>query len=142
MVKLNENTNYVIAATIRQRILYGVSAPMVYKSWGFAYGMQTLAEQLERLSKVGLVDVTKLDVEHLDALDFGHWSDEPDDPARGLRVIPVWLYPFLKPGQTLTSIDGSTTVVGENYTEYADDNPGYIDNDNRGGFLAYGVIPK
>jgi hypothetical protein len=140
VAKFPDNSEYKKAKIIRHNLLYAVAAPMIYQSWGFAYGLKHAGETLDGLRETGRVDVTALDVEHLDALDFGLWSDEPDDPAHGLRLIPVWLYPFLKPGQTLTSIDGSTTVVGDDYTNSSD--PGYIDNDNRGGFIAYGVIPK
>jgi hypothetical protein len=50
-----------------------------------------------------------------------HWEN-------GLYLIPIFLQPFIKQGEVLTCIDGTTEVV-EN-----------IDLDTRGGFLAYGVV--
>lgn len=134
------NPDFKTASMIRINLLQAVAAPMVYRSWDFGYKLKNLGQHLGEIPNLGRVNILNLDREHLDALDFGLWTDEQDDPVCGLRLIPLWLYPYLRPGQVLTSISGDHVTVGEYYTD--PDKPGYVDNDNRGGYLAYGVIPK
>lgn len=45
-------------------------------------------------------------------------------------LIPLWLFDYIKHGEKLTSIMGNTVKFGENF----------VDNDHRGGYLAYGWI--
>lgn len=103
------------------------------KSWGADFcksELEGLRDQIiEKLGRVSLDGLTK---EEADSLDFGKW-----DEADALRLAPIWLYPFLCPGDALCSIGGETVVVGEDYTNR--DADGYIDNDQRFGYLAYGV---
>lgn len=72
-------------------------------------------------------------------LDKGHLTKEEFDKkvaneknTLGLRLIPLYLYPSLPVGITLTSIDGKEIVFdGSN-----------IDTDTRFGCLAWGIKPK
>lgn len=130
------------AKHIRKLMLYAVAAPLVYETWGFGFSLKEMGENLQACSAHGRIDVTGFTVAELDALDFGRWSDDEGDPAKGLRLLPLWLYPYLKAGQELMSIDGSKLVLGDQYYKRDSGAPGYMDNDNRGGFLAYGVIPQ
>lgn len=66
------------------------------------------------------------------ALGMGNWDGR-------LRLIPHRNYNTIAYGQTLTAIDGDTIVVKPGYDDAASDH--YIDDDYRGGMLAFGVIP-
>ena len=73
------------------------------------------------------------------ALDNGHITKEEFDKkvaneknTLGLRLIPLYLYPSLPIGITLTSIDGEEIVF----------NGSNIDTDARFGCIAYGIKPK
>ena len=81
--------------------------------------------------RVNFADLTDAEAE---LLGFPLWSEETR-----MRMIPLWLYRHIAFGQTLTCIDGTTLVVAPNYEEKGAE--GYIDNDHRGGALAYGFIP-
>lgn len=72
-------------------------------------------------------------------LDKGHLTKEEFDKkvanernTLGLRLIPLYLYPSLPIGITLTSIDGEEIVY----------NGSNIDTDTRFGCLAWGIKPK
>ena len=72
-------------------------------------------------------------------LDKGHLTQEQFDKAvanekktLGLRLIPLYLYPSLPIGITLTSIGGEEIVF----------NGSNIDADTRFGCIAYGIKPK
>ena len=72
-------------------------------------------------------------------LDKGHLTKEEFDKkvtnernTLGLRLIPLYLYPSLPIGITLTSIDGEEIVF----------NGSNIDTDARFGCIAYGIKPK
>jgi hypothetical protein len=69
----------------------------------------------------------------------GHLTEEEFDKkvakemnTLGLRLIPLYLYPSLPVGITLTSIDGEEIVF----------NGSNIDTDMRFGCLAWGIKPK
>lgn len=72
-------------------------------------------------------------------LDKGHLTKEEFDKkvanernTLGLRLIPLYLYPSLPIGITLTSIEGEEIVF----------NGSNIDTDTRFGCLAWGIKPK
>lgn len=72
-------------------------------------------------------------------LDKGHLTKEEFDKkvanqknTLGLRLIPLYLYPSLSIGITLTSIGGEEIVF----------NGSNIDTDIRFGYLAWGIKPK
>jgi len=62
----------------------------------------------------------------LKELGFGIWSDKTP-----MRLIPLWLFPFLADEIATECIDGEKTTTKKSE----------MDNDNRFGCLAYGVIP-
>ena len=105
-----------------------------YSSWDDEFCRKEINELAERIIKdIGRVSLAGMSSKDADAAGFGKW-----DEGNNLRLIPIWLYPFLTAGEELTIIDGNKTVVGEDYT-----NPnamGYIDNDHRFGYLAYGIL--
>ena len=107
---------------------------LAYKNWSDDFCRQQLNELrdkiIEQLGRISLAGLTKDEAE---SLGFGKWSD-----SSALRLAPVWMYPFLTPGEELHSISGDSVVVGEDYTNH--DAPGYVDNDHRFGNLAFGVM--
>ena len=72
------------------------------------------------------IQPSELTNDEMNKLEFGKWSKK--DP---IRLIPLWLYPFLADKIKTKCING------KEYTKKSD-----IDNDHRCGCLAYGVIPK
>lgn len=78
-------------------------------------------------------------MEQISLVDKGHLIQEQFDKAvanekktLGLRLIPLYLYPSLPIGITLTSIGGEEIVF----------NGSNIDADTRFGCIAYGIKPK
>lgn len=55
-----------------------------------------------------------------------------------LYLIPAEYYGDLESGQTLACIDGDLVTVEDDYQDRTSAN--YIDNDQRAGCLAYGVL--
>lgn len=81
----------------------------------------------ERCKKLGFkIDPNDLTLAEINVLGFGIW-----DKNSPLKLIPVWLLPFLKEDFECESING------KKISKLKD-----IDSDQRSGFLAYGVIPK
>jgi hypothetical protein len=76
----------------------------------------------------GGVDLGQLDEDELKALGFKLWSET----FPGLRLIPLWALPALPPSGAVYSIRGERV-------DYSPENP--LDDDDRFGFLAYGVMP-
>lgn len=107
----------------------------IYDNWSADFCKKQISEAVNRLvSSIGPIRLGDLTPAECDELGFGKWSDDSE-----LRLIPIWLYPFLSPGETLHCIDGSTDVVGAKYATIGED--GYIDGDHRGGMLAFGIMP-
>lgn len=124
-----------------QKILTIYRAIMLPAAEGQQYGenlgdefvRKNAAESAARIvgTRVDFGDLTDAEAE---LLGFPLWSKET-----GIRLVPLWLYAHMAPGQTLHCIDGSSIVVADNYTTR--DGGNYIDNDHRGGAIAYGFIP-
>ncbi len=76
----------------------------------------------------GGVDLGQLDEDELKALGFKLWSES----FPGLRFIPMWVLPALPPSGTVYSTQGERV-------DYSPESP--LDDDDRFGFLAYGVMP-
>lgn len=87
------------------------------------------------IESVGRVTVTDLTANEAQSLGFGIWDEETN-----LHLIPFYLYDFLEYGQELESISGDVKTVTPEYKDV--DSNGYIDNDYRFGYLAYGFRPK
>jgi hypothetical protein len=72
------------------------------------------------------IQPSELTRKEMDNLDFGKWSK--DDP---MRLIPLWLFPFLAEEIETKDIDGEGELKKED-----------MDTDHRFGCLAYGVLAK
>jgi len=71
------------------------------------------------------LDFSEFTEEELKILGFAYFDKD-------LLVAPKWVFPYMKEGQTLTSISGSKVVVGKDY----------IDDDTRFGRIAYGITKQ
>lgn len=125
-------TTFEKAKAIRNSLLTRVGESLSYKSWKDDFRLSNIMNVHETIpkweEKYGSfkINPNDLSVEELDELGFGRWSDELP-----IRLIPIWLYPFLADNFESTSISGSKhTTLAE------------VDDDHRFGCLAYGVLPK
>jgi hypothetical protein len=116
--------------TIRRVIVNRAAEVMAYTNWGDDFAAKQIREipvsLLERNPELGQIQPAELTNDECDSLGFGRWSE--DNP---MRLIPLWLLPFLADEIKTTCIDGSSV------SRKAD-----MDNDNRFGCLAYGVTPS
>lgn len=124
---------YAKCLSARQSILNNTAQAITY-GWGNRYGWsnttiaQTILELPTRIKRqVGEIDITQLTAEQMDDLGFGTFSE--DLP---IRLIPLWLFPYLPTRIKVTKLDGTTEDIS---TEK-------MDTDHRGGCLAYGIYPK
>ena len=72
------------------------------------------------------IDCTDLTDDEANALGFVKWAEYSP-----IRLIPLYLFPFLKEEFEAESIDGTVIIKKSE-----------MDNDHRFGCLAYGIIPK
>jgi len=117
---------------IKRTILRATAESMMYESWDDEFRLKNIREVPEIVSKWEekhgsfKIDPNEMTEEDLIKLDFGQWSEESN-----IRLIPIWLYPYLSDEIETISISGSK------HTTKAE-----IDTDHRFGCLAFGVIPK
>ena len=93
------------------------------RSWGKDY-VFTHIQKLPESYATYKFDPNDLSLDDMLKLGFRTWDDS------GLQLIPLWLFPYIKPGASLVSINGETFRFSA--TE--------DDNDHRFGLLAFGVI--
>lgn len=104
--------------------------PIAYSSWGAdssIHSIRDLPGLLMKSPDFFPVDPNDLTREEMENLGFRQWSKESD-----LMLIPLYLFPYMKEGITVTSISG------EQYYFFRES----ADNDHRMGLLAFGVVPK
>lgn len=124
-------------ATDKQRLKHYLSCiptiimePYVYlEYWGdeitlyeYKRGCETILDNIKKY-----LDWDDIDEETANILYFGKWSDS--NPK--FRLIPVYLYSIIPNGLKVQSIMGGTEIWN-----------GKQDNDNRFGYLAYGIEIK
>lgn len=117
---------------IRRSLLIRAGEALSYSCWSDSFKLDNLKNIFESLGqwekeygsfKINPNDLT---AKQMNELGFGRWTKE--DP---MRLIPIWLFPFLCEKFECQCIDGSKHT---NLSE--------LDNDHRMGCIAYGVIPK
>lgn len=119
--------------TIQRAVLMAWAEEENYgENWGAEFCAKSRAKWLASIAETR-VSVTDLTVSEATLLGFPLWD------GSGLRLVPFWLYRNLAEGQELTCIDGKKKAVTAEYQNH--ESPGYIDNDHRGGALAYGFMP-
>ena len=80
------------------------------------------------------VDFRGLTLQECEDLGFGRYQKETH-----LRLIPLYLYPFMAFDQTLLDLNYKTMPVKPGYWRRGHKN--YIDTDHRAGMLAFGFYP-
>jgi len=124
-------TTFEIAKTILQIITNSASEVMSYVGWSdeFAAGyLRRIPENVRKYDWFQPINPGDLSVEEMEQLGFRLWSKES-----GMMLIPLWLHPFLSDMIMCGCIDDTTPVMRARKD---------IDNDNRAGCLAYGVVKK
>ncbi|MEG2503083.1 MAG: hypothetical protein RSB44_00175, partial [Carnobacterium sp.] len=94
-----------------------------YKIKNIQSMIQYSIDDIDKLLK-GRLKTLKITHIEMNALNFGVWDDKSD-----LRLIPIWLAPFINQDVQVTSISGNTTILKD------------ADRDHRGGYIAFGVEP-
>jgi hypothetical protein len=100
---------------------------MNYTNWSPDFAAKQIREIPVKMEEFGKVNIAELTAEQMDDLGFGVWSQ-----GNPMRLIPLWLYPFLPDEIETECIDGTKSVLKK-----VD-----MDNDHRYGCLAYGIWPK
>lgn len=85
------------------------------------------------------IDINDLTDEECTLLGFGKWEIRDaflerktvNLPSNNIRLIPYWIYPWISQRITAYSILADVITTKDE-----------MDNDTRGGYLAYGIIPK
>jgi len=118
---------YQTCEALRNMILARAADVMIQTGADFGIAVRKLREIPAKHKKaVGQLDLTSLTDAELQALGFMRWDD-----GSPLRLIPAWLHPFLPDELEATTIGGETRVWKRHE----------IDNDQRFGMLAWGVVP-
>lgn len=118
-----------IAKQIRNHTLTAAASVIQYKEWGDEFSvkfMRKTVNEIKESEEYASIDPSKFTKEECDELGFGLWNEQ------GLRVIPLWLLPYLCDefqGACISDDDGTVRPIGLNE----------IDNDHRYGCIAYGV---
>lgn len=125
-------TTFEKCKIIRNFILRRAAEVMVYTNWSAEFAaseIKSIPKDLVRgagedFSNLNPADLT---AEEMKELDFGVWSkDQP------FRLIPLWLLPFLAEDLYVCDFEGNFKRVRKSE----------LDNDNRFGCIAFGVLPK
>ena len=120
-------TTYENCKTLRRCIVNRAAEVMSYTNWSDEFAAKQIREIPAALEKIGKVNIAELTADQMDDLGFGRWSKE-----NPMRLIPLWLYPFLPDEIEIECIDGEKTRLKKSE----------MDTDHRYGMLAYGILPK
>jgi len=119
---------YATCKKVRQIILRHAAEVMNYKNWGHKFAAKRIRELPEFiLQHTGKINIAELTAEQMEDLGFERWSEETP-----MRLIPLWLFPFLPDELNVECIDGTRLRM-----KVAD-----MENDHRFGCLAYGILPS
>lgn len=127
-----ELSTFAKCESIRNGLLIRVGESLSYKEWSPAFKLEnienihTSVSSWERQHGSFKIDPNDLTEEQLISLGFARWSEQLP-----IRLIPIWLFPFLAEEFECYSIGGIK------YNKKS-----AIDSDHRMGALAYGVLPK
>lgn len=120
-----------ICVMIRRTLLNRAAEVVAYKSWSdeFARGhLDELHTKLTEQTWFSAVNPNELTAEEMKQLGFQMWSE-----STPYYLIPLWLLPYLAEtfqGYCISDDDQQLLLKSE------------MDNDNRSGMLAYGVVPS
>jgi hypothetical protein len=134
-------TTYEVCRWIRKAIVNRAAQVMAYASWSDEFATQEIRDfpknvrdnETDKLgegevfqSAFGIQPSDLTDDEMLE-LGFGKWEE-----GNPIRLIPLYLFPFLADEMEIEDINGEKSIMKKSD----------MDNDQRFGCLAYGVIPK
>jgi hypothetical protein len=101
-----------------------MAAEIYQYGWDADFCKKYLREKMYRyIEYYGSFDIQHLTESEAISLGFHRWDD-------ALWLIPLWMLPFLEKDQWVFCIGGEFKKIGD------------VDNDNRSGMLAYGIIPN
>lgn len=118
---------YEKCCNIREFFMRRTAEALIYK-WSDDFAIRWIKEILPMLKNTiynNEINPNELTREQLELLGFQTYGN-PNN-----YLVPLWLYPFLNEEITLGCIDGTTITKKSE-----------MDNDNRGGMLAYFVTVK
>lgn len=124
-------TVYEKCKLIRRIILNRASEVMTYHNWDTEFAAKEIRniqpDVSTRYPELTNLQLSRLTDKQCQDLGFNKWSNKLP-----IRLIPLWLKGFLpKNSKTIFDINGKKVYRTKN-----------IDNDNRFGSLAYGIIPS
>ena len=121
---------YEKCQAIRRVITNRAAEVMAYANWTSEYAASQIRnlphDLLRRHPELGQIQPAELTTEQCDDLGFGLWEE-----GNAMRLIPLWLLPFLADDVKTTCINGEIVVRKSD-----------MDNDQRYGCIAYGIIPS
>ncbi len=118
---------------IRQIIINRAAEVIAYKNWNNKFATEQIRDLPEELSKndkctdLFNLDPTDLTKKQMKDLGFIQWNEK-----NPIMLIPLWLFSFLKDEFNSDCIDEKKKLIKKSE----------MNLDNRGGCLAYGVMPK
>lgn len=120
---------FTLCDGIRRNILMRASETIQYNCWSDKFCRKEMSDIVYVLKTEGYdnINPTLLSYQEMDDLGFGRW-----DGNSPMRLIPLWLLPFLIDEFYCADISGKMRM-----RKKVD-----LDNDHRGGMLAYGVFSK
>ena len=130
MTKRKKLTTFQYLRAQMHNLLSTAACAAAYQSWDANYCKSALTKVYNgdaARPKVTVAGLRKLTERELLILGIRYW-----DTKNGLMVLPLWLFPFLKTKQKLTSISGREVVTGADK----------IDLDVRLGCIAFGFRRK
>lgn len=124
------HSTYDICKWIRKAILTHAAEVITY-SWDAEFSrenLKSLPDKLKKAEGFRMIDPSDLTAEEMKDLGFGLWDEE-----NPIRLIPLWLKPFLADRIKAGSIDNGEPREIETAS---------MDDDHRFGCIAYGVLPR
>lgn len=112
--------------THKIRLLTAAASAAAYENWEPEFAVKEVrsawkGEGLKTTFKVTVEDLRMLPEKDRSDLGIGSWDGV-------LMLIPLWMFPLIADGETLTGISGEEKVIGKDY----------IDLDIRFGCIAWG----
>ena len=122
-------TTFEMCKSIRNAILNNTAAVAAYTDWtekSAAGRIRGLAEKVKRAKWFKAPSIDLLTDAEMAELGFMRWTDNSP-----MRLIPLWLLPYLTGRLTVVNIDGTVARVEVDS----------LDNGNHDGMLPHGLIP-
>ncbi len=133
MAEVNELSAFDYLTFAMRELCAAAAQTAAYPSWDDKFARKEVREvwtdaeapmRRKRHRRVTVAELRAFTDDQRHTLGIGNWDET-------LRVLPLWMFNYVADGETLTSIDGSTSIKGK------DD----IDLDVRFGCIAFGFRP-